>query len=525
MGKTWSASAGRTTRVEFDLEKEEGKAAFSQYQLTGTPPGHGCKVLSVTDSDGHGTSVDVSVGVLQFGHGHQVDNASTKTADGHQIDESHGTESRSLAVPIPGIDARYDEKTSLHAVDIDGKRRFYAGEKQINDSSSEDAYRGLVGATGAAYDNRVRSGASGGKWKVESSFKEQEVDAFLKSVKSGEYKSIGRGTAQTGLTLDRGPGLELKKALAAAGDDREAQRKALAQFVADGGDSAIAQMKEYGGAQPDYHLTLTDAKGNIDKNFSGLAGRTALEQKMHDLEAQVADAKVDGRTTAQAIRVCIVEQQQRIDALDPQHYPDLPSPLRAAEIARSRGDIARLQEAQKKVQERLAKEHPGATDASGRVPDSLPKAAKDLGDAEARLATGRTAMEKSYQAVRKSRWVHLEGAHAFSGSAKKDLGESQWFGLVKGPEQLAYGRADSQFQSGVSQRTLGQTSERTAGAAPVSTEAEVASAIQQLDAAGAAYKLAQAAFDKAEGEYQAIRGRNPEKGYFAGYNYELPAAT
>jgi hypothetical protein len=320
---------------------ERGRAAYDAFLASGAvnPP---AETIATTDMSGRTSGREISVGPLTIMNTSEVRDTTTYTEEG-KTEESLGKRTRGYKLDLPIIGGEGEYSSSMRAIEVNDEERGYLLSSEVKLEGAHDTSHELARATGTKERSETDIGEdtrSSGKWRVESAMSPDAADRFVAKVKSGEFDPRF-GTTKAGTTVT-GPGERLQEAIAEAGDDPDLQRKALAKFVAEGGEDAIRQLRRYGGGKEEYFLTLTDDKGEPDPMFRGVEGRIEMEAKIADCEAQAASATEDPGLALMRVKSVMSEARARVAIITPERYPDLPPELLQAEKARSQGDLARL---------------------------------------------------------------------------------------------------------------------------------------------------------------------------------------
>jgi hypothetical protein len=521
MGGSLNQTGGTMVRLSFDLKTEQGKEAFNAFRATGKIPESGCTRVAERRSDGGGSSKEVGAFGLKMGDSSQTEESTTKFADGRKEEASTGTHGESVSLPF--VDLKHGATTSMTAVEVNDRERYYTTTTDIDSSLATDANQALALGTSTSVTGDL-SGKSSGKWKVTSGFSQQQMDKFLHSVESGQYDPMK--LTNDHVSTQTGAGDALKKAIAEAGNDPDKKRQALAQFVADGGHRALDQIRLASGESPEHFLELAG-----DKNFKGIQGRVEIEGKVSGFEKRLVEPNADGAALAAEIDALANEQRVRINNLDPTKYPDLPRELRAREVDRSQRDIERLEGLKKRALDQ-AKVNPAPvqtpTDASTQPPPA-PEVQGELTTKRAAMLQAKTKANAARDTVAKSRWLH-EGNTSFKndysamgGAARdKEGDEGIVFGIGAGAEHGGYVKADADWSAGEARYQSAKAAENKSLTLPETTDEQIRAKSAELSAATDAFEQARQKFVAAEAGYQGIYSRLKGKGYFtAHYDKEV----
>lgn len=522
-----SASVGKSTdhdeskKVQFDLNTPAGQAAYEQYLKDPSKVPDGGKVMETQDHDQKGSKFDISM-VGHMGEQKTLDTTTVKNDKGEVISKDQkGTTGESISVPLLG---HADEKLSLNVhTDKDGNRT-YVARKDIDDSMASDANSALAKATNTKEDRNV-SGKTQGKWSVDTTYSDQQMETFAKKVESGEYKS------HVGVVGDSA-NEALKQELAAAGKDPDKRKAALANFAKNGGDSALSQIKAATGEDGEHHVALAG-----DKYLTGAAGREALDKQIADTQKQVYGGGGQDPGTVGDVRALLAAQKERAREVgNPANYAELPAGVRAQEVARSKADIEKLELLLATAKDdRAAMADPadnkGSTPAGGgnapKTPGAVEPTAEQakLQENSETLAKARAENDKAYADARLQHKVQdgYYNGNSTGRSAREQLGEKT-FGVFDNTETKAYSHADKAYAD--AQAALKEANkqegvyDRTGDDSPADSAASAEAARKGAEA----HRLAAQKFAEAQKEYEAIAARNKTEarpGTFDGQNKQL----
>lgn len=481
-------------QVEF-YDTPAGRAAYETYQRTGNLPQDtsGYRVLSDTVGTTDTEQDGVSALGAQYGHASVVDDRVITTPD-HRIEQTTGTEDTSLSIPLLG---HFHESHSLRQVEVDDEHRYYHATSVIDSTSGEDAMSGLVGATGMA-DTRDRLGDASGVWTVTSEFSEPEMDRFIESVAGSRVRHGDMG--------------ELREALREAGGDTDAQRRAVAEYISETGDTGIDEIRDRGGS-PTLYVELEG-----DEYFRGAAGRRELERTLADYRSRVSNPDEDLSALLAAVRQTTGYVQRRIGVLgDRSSYAELPRDLRQLELRRSQGDLMELEALRDQAVGTMAQ---GGGGQSGEVSveSEAPAYEVEMARLEGQFTEKKEQMEDAYREARRHRWVHDGAWTMFPG--RRELGYTSLFG--DGPEADAYSRADGGMFFAEQVRSVALSFESTYYGVAVTDEATAATARETLTQSGRACDMARERFERVSAIYQSVVDRNPSTNMWHGYRERFP---
>ena len=548
LGGELEANSGRDVQVQFDLGTEAGKAAYESFRATGKVPPKDATVLAETEREGSADSVKVAVGSASYARRSDVQNATTRTADGTKLETSTGTESVSVSAPLLG---HYNTSSSLQATETNDKSRSFIATAAVDTDEKGSASVDLAQATDTHWDAQNRNAKASGKWSVSTAFSEAQIDKVVQTAQAGQFN-------YNVLSLsDAGDGKDLVTTLQTT-KDPDVIRKALSTFVAQTGADGLALMRQVGGGSYQHDLALEG-----DKYFTGAAGRKSIENTIERCRVGLTgDATARGNALNEAATTLAYLREKRDNVANPAKYQDLPPQLRATELSRVDSAISSLNSLISSARSGTAA--PAPTNATGTAAagdaTSHSKAAKsaptnvaaavdpkigqvqsDLTKAEGLSATTeatRTDAEANYRKIRLSRWVHLDGAYSESPDPVFHYyGDTHWYG--DGKFIGDYQQAESFFSIGKGHWERAETLRReaqnaldTARIAAIRNPASLAGTIEsavsaKFTAANQFFRLAKSAFHLGEEQYQSIRRnvlKDPELKYnfFGGYSHDLP---
>lgn len=335
------------------------------------------KEVSHRVEHGKGTASSAGAGAgglgVKYGDRSETVEGETVEANGDVTRDTTGKHTASASYNLFLLSGSMEESTALRAIDVNHEKRGYSVEVNVNDSAAGDTQRALAEATGTKQDNvgveQNDKAKSSGTWTVQSQMSVKSVDHVFDSIKSGKFDprfaTMGEHGKKDYAGNDFTAGAEFAKAVKAAGDDPDKLRRALAQFVADGGEMAVKMLRGWGGGDSEYHLQLTDKDGKPDPNFRGIEGRLEAEEKIGDFERRAGDGEGDKQGLAMEIKGFMSRVRARIMSITPERYSDVPPQLLSTELAHSQGDLGKLEAILAKVK--------GAIDEEKGHGDAKPK--------------------------------------------------------------------------------------------------------------------------------------------------------
>ena len=331
----------------------EGRAAYEYYEDKGRlPEGGGYEVTETDGSVWTGTS---RFGVLGTSVTQQSLRSDTTTRDqaGNVLNEQ-SVGSSTLGAKVPLL-SNMSHTHGLVGTQMGTEgEQFFTGYSVIDDTKAADAHEGLIDATGAdrdldmvdvlkahdweegwnnAFD--VVSGdadkldTSSGKWAVTSRFSQAQMDVFTARVKRGNFAG--------------GMDDDLRPALIAAKGDADAERMALADFVADHGDRALDVMRREINLGSEENVDVfVELEG--DEFLTGVAGQLEHERRLAELEARIRDPHADKRAVLAELTEALAAEAEKKTLLgrSSNRYIELPYDLRLAEIKRADERIEEL---------------------------------------------------------------------------------------------------------------------------------------------------------------------------------------
>lgn len=483
-------------RVEFDLQTDDGKAAYELLASSKQLPATGWTLLDVGHADVEQAGVDLGMlGVLSAGVTGGVTEAKASGQSG-DVESSTGTETANVSIFGMG---KASETNSLAITDSAAGRAIEA-HTTVDSSSGADASMQLASATGTLAN--VPEGDSSGKWDVTTEIPPAQAEAFLAAVEAGtidEYS--GNQSPQQSVAMFQG----LREQLAAAKGDPKQRRAVLAQFVADWGDVALSRIMTFGDATPESYVTLEG-----DDAFLGSDGFASLERQLDDAEARVGDTHADRAQLTNDIETIQQGATERFSKLrDPKRYTDLPNVLREKELARTKDTLSRCEAMMDKLSWIPTEVEPEAPTSQARGPErqssstAPPPKSGASGEAAVAQKIAEAGRQRAYAA--RDRATHerslQESDTIYGVRAQLDDGM-----VMAGPEGKTYALIDDEMKLGEAAMAFGDK-EQKLGLAPGLTPTEKQS---HFESARTWFDEAEHHFGAAFGEYDQIRRRHPE---------------
>jgi hypothetical protein len=305
------------------------------------------------------------------------------------------------------------------------------------------------------------------------------------------------------------------------------------------------------GGEFDFDLELSG-----DKYFKGAAGREAVERAIASYQGRLS-APGDKGPLLSDISKTLMEQQEKVSVVgDSAKYPELPSDLRAKELARTRGFVKTLEglrdKAMAAIQAPASQPTAGAGAAKATVPakagaqskesaktpagpetasQAVAREWQELAAAEERFKAIKDSARSSRYKAQHSRWVQVGGAYAFHYSAYEKFGTDGY--VFDGEFMAEYKAADGSYQKGQElDRVFSRVKSETMIAASQAPQNWVGKIKTQLggmlsNTAGS-YESADTYYRGAERIYQRVKGlilaKDPGNvnAFFLGYDKPLP---
>jgi hypothetical protein len=337
IGKYGGSERSRSRTVRFDLSTAQGRAAFEEFQRTGTilPGG---KAVSETDeqTDRHGQRLSLG----KWGSA-SIDSTVTETHTRDQTgttDTYKGTASQDASSNIPFMKGHDSMSVNIKSTEHNDQDRDYALHGTVDSSSGSDSRKHLSQLTGMRWEDEGQKVKSSGKWRVDAEITEEHAERFLQAIESERVRDVSIFESRTD---DRN---ELRKALKAAktSDDR---LRALSRYVANAGHDgeALRVLRDtiFGRVGGDWNINSRLA-GNFhydlhlkgDPNFPGIEGRRQIEAKIQSYTELIKASPEGAGTLTNAISGDIDALRKRREAVaDPARYTDLPTELRAQQVS------------------------------------------------------------------------------------------------------------------------------------------------------------------------------------------------
>ncbi|MGE0399576.1 MAG: hypothetical protein AB7T06_22870 [Kofleriaceae bacterium] len=519
------------TRIKVDLGSEEnpnqaGRDAYNAFIASGIVS-EPAQVVSRTTSDGKQTGREINLGPVKGFEISEVTESVTYDEDG-KLEESTGERQRGWEIKMLGLKGKYGTKLEAIQRNDDDAKRAYMVTSTVEQQSAYDSMRRLndVAGGGIRGEEELQGMKASGKWEVQSAMDPAAVDQFVAQVQKGNYNPQ-LVTDKDGKVSDStknyfAAGDDLKKALKEAGADKDKQRQALAQFVADGGEDAVAQMKALGGADNEVFVTLRDDKDKVDPNFRGIEGRLEMESLIARLQARAEKGNSDPQLLLTEIKAASANVRTRINTITPERYPDLPPGVMATEIGRSRKDLERLDAlaaplrsavndqrlAKLTPEERASREKQTELEAElseisggggGKVDPALRQAAKMK-----QMATAKAAAEKERTAARAAQKKHTGAGYKSTSRRPRDRiadSDDRWAQL--------YTQADAEVSAGHATFLTACAQETMAFAMPENSDENIDTATGVVGMAIDLFTAAKSSFTSGIASYSAIATGNP----------------
>jgi hypothetical protein len=457
-------------------------------------------------------------------------------ADGVTESEIEGTSGDTVSVLGVGRSAHVRSYRATTRRRADGTEATeYVLGATVESDRADDAAFGLSRSAGTA-GRADLSGASSGNWGMEIPLTPAQLATFVRAVRSGSaHPRTLLGDADAGFAL----AAELRRAR-----DRDAQSRAIAEFIRATGPGGLAWVRRHAGATAPVDLTLEGSQV-----FRGAESRAALEGRITRYEREIA---AGGRAAHAARRHAGSElrglRSRLVHLEDRSRYRELPDEMRTDELTRTRAWISRLEGVLRTRVEATTEERTAAvaegplteTFQRAEVPDEQGSAAlnRRLDRLAAQADRMAEASQRSLAAVELSRRVHLHGygigmgedtTPAYEAYGRRATGIAARLGLSSDGESAGdYERADRLYREGSASHRAGERS-RDEGARlraqlddPSQTfrfDVLARQASLQLETAVSSFTAAKTKLDSSEGQYQALRRRYSPRhpNVFAGY--------
>jgi len=406
-----------------------------------------------------------------------------------------------VGVKVLGF-GHHSKSNRIELMETNGQDRTYVSTSTVDSSSASSAHAGLLDVSGAKDHRALVGGPDGdasGVWELQRSFDPEKIDEYAELMESG-----ARGTHLGMIDADD----DFREALAETSDPDE-RRALVAQYVADGGATALKHIEGVVGA------SSTDIVLKDDQYLTGAQGRARYRAEVSRFKAQLADPEGNYTETKRAVRDELNFQKQKLGALkNSSRYIDLPAELRAEEISKAESAVTELEglydQARQADQDRRAAaeateleprarhDHESAESEALAAGDRLDNAIEEQEDA---LDSAVAAMERQYDGAKHRRYYHE--------LARSDLGYSSLFG--DGDERDNYLAIDGQMATGEKMLGFGRTVEAQARGllASAQTQADVTAASHAITSANRYFKQAEDSFFLALAGYDRIRSRHP----------------
>jgi len=252
-------------------------------------------------------------------------------ADGVTESEIEGTSGDTVSVLGVGRSAHVRSYRATTRRRADGTEATeYVLGATVESDRADDAAFGLSRSAGTA-GRADLSGASSGNWGMEIPLTPAQLATFVRAVRSGSaHPRTLLGDADAGFAL----AAELRRAR-----DRDAQSRAIAEFIRATGPGGLAWVRRHAGATAPVDLTLEGSQV-----FRGAESRAALEGRITRYEREIA---AGGRAAHAARRHAGSElrglRSRLVHLEDRSRYRELPDEMRTDELTRTRAWISRLE--------------------------------------------------------------------------------------------------------------------------------------------------------------------------------------
>lgn len=491
IGRSWASQSSWT--VEFDLDRPEGRQAYDHWQRFKALPrvARGWRVIATAQGEAQTDTRTLGLLGIQVGSGHTVAH-SEEHRDGHKFERDRGTDSMSVSIPLLGS---YNRTHSLSMLQVDDKQSFYNVESTVKGSDLDDVQAGL--GRSAMETEEGSQGSNKGTYRLQSAISESDMDRFIATAKrasSGDFIRAG------GLHGDAGFD-DLQSGLRAAGNDKDAQRRVMARWVADEGYEALTTLHAmtggridgaYGGGSQLY--VAIDG----DPYMDGLKGQLDQEIRIKRWNDRLADGE-RGAAMATEIRRDLVFQREKSRHLET--CGELPYRVYHQEYDRVRQNIVLLDQL---LQRSLTAD--GAPDSGTELDDTRFLAFQR---ASATLSGARAACDKAYEWVYIKHEIDHRGAFVWAGKqAAKELTD----------ERLAYDEAQGLYRDGLRARELAMVSESLSNRKL--TPDTVTAATAMVIKARSEYLRSERFFREADEAYHQIHLRNLRRGPRSDYRGE-----
>ncbi len=443
LGKSRQTSESRT--VEFDLSNPMGRRAFENLQKHGQLPlvRNGWTLVGESESQADTTHRSLSILGIAMGSS-STTGSSVSTLDGKRTETDWGAYGSSVSIPLGGD---YSRKHGLTGFQVNEGANLYQTESVVQGSNLGDVKKGLAKSVyGRAGDHGgSEKGSNKGTYRIQAGFGEKQIDDVIEAVTGPDARQrVGMNSH----TIHAFDGLErIQGLLKRAGRDRDAQRRALADWVSREGQYALDIIHTLGGGAHLHGVTSLGAQFHAavdgDPYLTGLQGQLDLELRIARWDQRLVEGE-RGPALTSTIRKDLDFQRKKLRHLET--CGELPSHVFQQEYQRTKDNIGLLDALSLRSLERGQSAPPdGALDAS------LAK----LRAAMARTAETRGQMQESYEHAWHQRRLHVDGKSSSRGlkaaSAFKDL-------------QDEYAHCDRKWSEGESARKLAEKAESmTAG--------------------------------------------------------------
>jgi hypothetical protein len=328
LGYGESSATNESRTVEFDLETEVGQTAYKAYRKSGELPakGNGWRLVGTHTGRADNETFKLSALGASFSNTSTVGHSVTMNGDEKQ-ERDWGSEGMSLSVPLLG---KHAESHSLQMLQINDKHTSYTMESMVKAESIGAAAGGMSGMTGFSQKGSTR-GETKGEYRLQASVSEAQMDKFIGLIKRNGGSD--KGTSYYAALADAD---ELRSLLKKAGSNKDKQRVALAEWVSEEGEDALALIRN-----------VTHGKGtNFFVEIPGDAYLTGIKGQV-DQELRIAawrqrmDEGDGGLSMANEVRVDLAHQRDKHDHLA--DYTELPRNVWNNEKSRTVQNITMLE--------------------------------------------------------------------------------------------------------------------------------------------------------------------------------------
>jgi hypothetical protein len=365
------------TTVRFDLSTPKGKAAFEEYCRTKEVPKEGGQLVVFEHGKGHDTVEGLDIGPIGGSRitGRSWEKTRYDEEGKHEEyggKQSHDVSHKWLGDFLGGEDSH--KSFQLLGRQEDDEELGYVIQGVFSGESGASNLDGMYQLTGLD-DKRNREdiedhASSSGKWTLSADLDKESVDDYC------DYIANNRD-------FDYGEIHDFQERIRKAKTNDDKMRAVTAYVAAKG----FRGLKNLGGQDITYDVELDSNKlfkpGEDSANFPGRAGRVALENKVAGYSELMAMSGANGPALLPGLQSEIAALKARRAAVaDEKQYTDLPSELRASEVAKIDAFIAsftdlRDQAALEAVMNRAGGDIESFMDAQARDDEGKGNAPKD----------------------------------------------------------------------------------------------------------------------------------------------------